>query len=285
LMGHGIAQVSAEKGFEVLAVESQEKFLNGGMKRITDSVNKIAKKAVAKGKATEEEAAAKAASTLGRITTSLDLDTLASCDVVIEAVVEDLNLKRPLYAKLGEIMPETAIIASNTSSLPIGAMADFCGRPKQMVGLHFFNPVQLMALVEVIRTDHTDPALFAKAMSFGAALGKTPVECIDTPGFVVNRLLVPFMVEAVLLVERGVASVPDVDVAMKLGAAHPMGPLQLADYVGLDTVLSIITGWQESHPSDGFVVPETLRQKVAEGKLGRKSGEGFYRWEGDKIAP
>ena len=141
-----------------------------------------------------------------------------------------------------------------------------------------------MKLVEVIRTEQTDPAVFARGFSFAQALGKTAVDCIDTPGFVVNRLLVPYLISAIQLVERGVASIPDTDVAMKLGAGHPMGPIQLADYVGLDTILSIISGWAEAHPGEGFIVPASLKQKVAEGKLGRKSGEGFYKWDGDKLA-
>ena len=197
-------------------------------------------------------------------------------------------------------------------------MGAFCGRPSQMIGLHFFNPVQLMKLVEVVKTPQTDPALFQSAMGFARALGKTPVECVDTEGFVVNRLLVPFLIEAMMLVERGVASASDVDVAMKLGAGHPMGPIQLADYIGLDTVHSIIAGWAEEFPDNPsfkvpaslpatlppcylttllpcclttyyslltpLKVPASLAAKVAEGKLGRKSGEGFFQWQGDKLA-
>ena len=154
-----------------------------------------------------------------------------------------------------------------------------------MCGLHFFNPVQLMQLVEVVRTEATTPAVFARGMAFARALGKTPVDCIDTPGFVVNRLLVPYIASAISLVERGVASAPDVDVAMKLGCGHPMGPIALADYVGLDTCKSILTGWCEAYPDDpAFFVPPSLVAKVAEGKLGRKSGEGYFKWDGDKLA-
>ena len=154
-----------------------------------------------------------------------------------------------------------------------------------MVGLHFFNPVQLMQLVEVIKTDETDPAIFERAMNFGQALGKTTVECIDTPGFVVNRLLVPYLCEALLMLERGVASAADIDTAMRLGAGHPMGPIALADYVGLDTVHNIMKGWQEQFPDEPkFKVPASLIAKVAEGKLGRKSGEGYHKWVGDKLA-
>ena len=230
LMGHGIAQTAAEKGFQVVAVEQEQRFLDGGMARIKDSVEKLASKAVKKGKMDEAAAAAHCDSTLGRVTPGLGIEALKDCDVVIEAVIEDIALKENLYAEIGQVVKDDCIIASNTSSLPIHKMAGYCGRPKQMCGLHFFNPVQLMQLVEVIKTDQTDPSIFARAMSFGAAMGKTPVECIDTPGFVVNRLLVPYIASALSLVERGVASASDVDVAMRLGCGHPMGPVMLADY-------------------------------------------------------
>lgn len=225
---------------------------------------------------------------------------------MVEAVIEDLALKKPLYEDIGRraqdkpltlthaypdpdpnrrLVSDGCIIASNTSSLAVHKMGAFCGRPSQMIGLHFFNPVQLMKLVEVVKTPQTDPALFQSALGFAKALGKTPVECVDTEGFVVNRLLVPFLIEAIMLVERGVASPSDVDVAMKLGAGHPMGPIQLADYIGLDTVHSIIAGWAEEFPDNpSFKVPASLAAKVAEGKLGRKSGEGFFQWQGDKLA-
>jgi len=248
-------------------------------------VKKLTSKAVKKGKMDEAAGAAHVATTMGRITATTDLGKLADCDVVVEAVIEDIALKERLYADIGKTVSDDCIIASNTSSLSIGRMAGHCGRPSQMVGLHFFNPVQLMQLVEVIKTEDTDPAVFARAMEFTKSLKKTPVECIDTPGFVVNRLLVPYICSALLLVERGVAKPADVDTAMRLGAGHPMGPVALADYVGLDTCLSIISGWSAEYPDDpAFAVPESLKAKVAEGKYGRKSGEGFYKWDGDKLA-
>jgi len=284
LMGHGIAQTAAEKGFQVVAVEQEQRFLDGGIARIKGSVEKIARKMVTKGRITQEQAAQNTSATLSRVTAGLGIEALKDCDIVIEAVIEDLKLKEDLYGQLGRVLKPECIIASNTSSLSIETMAGYCARHSHMIGLHFFNPVQQMKLVEVIRTDSTDPAVFERAMAFSHALGKTPVDCKDTPGFVVNRLLVPFLIEAICLVERGVASAPDIDMAMKLGAGHPMGPIHLADYIGLDTVFSIIAGWQESHPQDGFVVPDSLRAKVAEGKLGRKSGEGYYKWDGDKLA-
>ena len=285
LMGHGIAQTAAEKGFEVLAVESEARFLESGMARIESSIKKLSEKAVKKGKMSEADAASHVSTTLSRISPTLDRDGFATCDIVVEAVIEDLALKQPLYEHIGRVVTDSCIIASNTSSLAIHKMGAFSGRPKQMIGLHFFNPVQLMKLVEVVKTPDTDPALFQSAMGFARALGKTPVECIDTEGFVVNRLLVPYLIEAVLLVERGVASASDVDVAMKLGAGHPMGPIQLADYIGLDTVHSIIAGWARDFPDNPtFKVPASLAAKVAEGKLGRKTGEGYFKWEGDKLA-
>jgi len=284
LMGHGIAQTAAEKGFAVVAVEQEQKFLDGGMARIKGRVEKLASKAVKKGKLTEEEAAAKSAATLGRITPGLGMEALHGCDVVIEAVIEDIALKETLYQQLGAVVSDTCIIASNTSSLSIDKMAGFCGRPTQMCGLHFFNPVQLMQLVEVVKTEDTSPEIFARAYSFAGALGKTAIGATDTPGFVVNRLLVPYLMSSIELHERGVATASDIDVAMKLGAGHPMGPIQLADYIGLDTCLNIISGWVRDYPDDGWTVPKSLAAKVADGKLGRKSGEGFYKWNGDKLA-
>jgi len=283
LMGHGIAQVSAEKGFDVVAVELEERFLDSGMTRIQQSVGKIAAKAVAKGKMDQASADAHVASALGRITPTTDLGALASCDVIVEAVIEDLSLKQKLYTDIGKLVHSECVIASNTSSLSIGAMAPFTGRPKQMVGLHFFNPVQLMQLVEVVKTEDTDSAVFDRAMQYAKDLGKTPIECIDTPGFVVNRLLIPYLCEALLMYERGVASAADIDTAMRLGASHPMGPIALADYVGLDTTYNIIKGWDKQFPGQ-FKVPASLAAKVAEGKLGRKTGEGYHKWVGDKLA-
>lgn len=284
LMGHGIAQIAAEKGFMVVAVEQEQRFLDGGMARIKGSVEKLANKAVKKGKLTEEQAAVNSAATLGRITPGLGIEALKDCDIVIEAVIEDIALKEKLYQGIGQVVSDNCIIASNTSSLSIGKMAGHCGRPAQMCGLHFFNPVQLMQLCEVIKTSDTSPDIFARAYAFASALGKAPVEATDTPGFIVNRLLVPYLMSAIELHERGVATAADIDVAMKLGAGHPMGPIQLADYIGLDTCLSIIAGWERDYPADGWKVPTSLEAMVAKGKLGRKSGEGYYKWEGDKLA-
>ena len=283
LMGHGIVQVAAQGGFTVIACEAEQAFLDKGIGRIEKSLAKLAQKSVEKGKATQEEADAKASEARARIIGTTDKQLLADCDLVVEAIVENLDVKKALFAELGGICKPETIFASNTSSFPIGEMADASGRPNRFVGLHFFNPVQLMRLVEVVRTDATDEDVFAAARAFGEAVGKTPIGCKDTPGFVVNRLLVPYMVQALLMLERGDASREDIDVAMQLGCGYPMGPLTLTDYVGLDTTLSILEGWCERYPDEpAFAIPQILRDKVAEGKLGRKTGEGFYKWEGDK---
>jgi len=187
--------------------------------------------------------------------------------------------------ELSKVAKKDAIVASNTSSLSITEIAEQYKDPSQIIGVHFFNPVQLMQLVEVIRTRHVSEQVFSTSLEFVKQIGKTPISCGDTPGFVVNRLLIPFLTQSLLLLERGDATKEDIDTAMRLGSGHPMGPIQLADYVGLDTTLSIIEGWKQKYPNEpAFVVPEILREKVTQGKLGRKTGEGFYIWKGDKIS-
>ena len=283
LMGHGIVQVAAQAGYDVVALETQPEALEAGLARIAKSLQKLGQKAVAKGRQNEAEAAAWVTETRARITPTTQETDLADCDLVIEAIIENLEIKKQVFASLGaQCKPET-ILASNTSSFPIREMAEASGRPDRVVGLHFFNPVQLMRLVEVVRTAETTPAVHEAARDFGARCGKTPVSCGDTPGFVVNRLLVPYMVQALLMLDRGDATAADIDAAMQLGCGHPMGPITLTDYVGLDTTLSIIEGWCERYPDEPtFQIPESLRRLVAEGKTGRKTGEGYFRWEGDK---
>lgn len=283
LMGHGIVQVAAQGGCTVVALETEQGFLDKGLGRIDKSIAKLASKNVEKGKQTQEQADAWASEVRGRITGSINREDMADCDLVVEAIVENLDIKKELFGVLGQICKPETIFASNTSSFPVVEMAEASGRPERFVGLHFFNPVQLMRLVEVVRTDKTDEDVFAAARGFGEACGKTPVSCKDTPGFVVNRLLVPYMVQAINMFDRGDASAADIDAAMQLGCGHPMGPLTLTDYVGLDTTLSILEGWCERYPDEpAFGIPESLRTKVAEGKLGRKTGEGYYSWDGDK---
>jgi 3-hydroxyacyl-CoA dehydrogenase len=277
LMGHGIAQVAAQGGCDVVVVEEKQEFLDKGLKRIDGSLAKLAEKAKEKGQTFD------AAAVRARIRGTLQRRDLADCDLVVEAIVEDLDVKKALFADLGKLCKKEAIFASNTSSFPIGEMAAVSGRPDRFVGLHFFNPVQLMKLVEVVRTDKTNEDVLAQARAFGEACGKSPITCKDTPGFVVNRLLVPYMAEAMKLADRGDASIPDIDTAMKLGCGYPMGPFELTDYVGLDTTLSILQGWVRRYPNEpAFQIPKVLEQKVKEGKLGRKTGQGFYTWQGDK---
>jgi len=277
LMGHGIAQVAAQAGYDVVVREAEQGALDKGLARVKKSLAKL----VEKEKLTAEQAEAAGA----RLSGTLELADLADCDLVVEAIIEDLDIKRALYKELGALCKPETILASNTSSFPVAEMGAASGRPERMVGLHFFNPVQLMKLVEVVRTPDTAEDVFAEARAFGEAVGKVPVAAADTPGFIVNRLLVPYMAEAMRLVERGDATVEDVDTAMKLGCGYPMGPFTLTDYVGLDTTLSILEGWAERYPDDTlFAPPQILKDKVAEGKLGRKTGEGFYKWDGDKKA-
>ena len=284
LMGHGIAQVAAQGGLTVVVVETEQAALQKGLERIDKSLAKLAEKAIEKGKPADQ-AKSESAAARARITGTLMRKDLADCDLVVEAIIENLEIKNALFAELGMLCKPETILASITSSFPIAAMAKASGRPSRFVGLHFFNPVQLMKLVEVVRTQDTSEEVFAAARAFGETCGKSPVGCKDTPGFVVNRLLVPYMSQALQMLERGDASANDIDTAMKLGCGFPMGPIELTDYVGLDTTLYILQGWVKAHPNEpAFKIPAVLEEKVKQGKLGRKSGEGFYKWQGDKKA-
>lgn len=277
LMGHGICQISATCGVHksIVAYEPEQRFLDSGKERIIKSIAKL----VSREKMTQEQADA----SLGRITFTTDVSDLADADFVVEAVIENMDLKQKLYESLGQVCQTDTIFASNTSSLSIAEMAAFSGRPANFVGVHFFNPVQIMKLVEVIKTDQTDPVVFEKAYNWVSDIGKVAVSCGDTPGFIVNRLLVPSLMQAMLMVDRQDASVKDIDISMQLGAGHPMGPLHLADYIGLDTCLYIVQGWVEKYPNEAaFMIPTCLEEMVGAGNLGRKSGQGFYHWTGDK---
>ncbi|GAX17462.1 3-hydroxyacyl-CoA dehydrogenase [Fistulifera solaris] len=277
LMGHGIAQVAATSGVhsQVIAFEQEQKYLDSGKARIEGSIGKL----VSKGKMSQEDAD----KALQSITFTTDMALLADTDFIVEAVIENMDLKQSLYTNLGETCKPETIFASNTSSLSITEMAQFSGRPQNFVGVHFFNPVQIMKLVEVIRTEQTDPAVFEKAYNWVGDIGKVAVSCGDTPGFIVNRLLVPALLQAMLMVDRADASIKDIDISMQLGAGHPMGPLHLADYIGLDTCYFIAKGWVEKYPNEpAFVIPKCLKSMVDAGNLGRKTGKGFYHWEGDK---
>lgn len=286
-MGHGIAQMTAAAGYKVVAVDIDANMLSKGIKAVEDSLSKVAAKAVKDGKADKATAEKNAADVRSRITTSGDIGALSSCDLVIESIIEDLNIKKKFFADLGKVAGANAILASNTSSFPITQLGEASGRTSNFLGLHFFNPVQMMKLVEVIKTKDTKEDVYKLGFAFSKSIGKEPVACGDTPGFIVNRLLVPFLAQGLLMLDRGVASVQDIDVAMMYGAGMPMGPLTLADYVGLDVCMHILEGWTSQYPNEpAFVIPQPLKAKVAAGKLGRKTGEGFWKWEGDKpVAP
>lgn len=284
LMGHGIAQTAASKGFQVVAVESNQAAVDRGIGMIKSSLDVIAKKAVTKEGVAEAVAKAQSEAVLARISTSTDKKALKDCDIVVEAIIENLEIKKAFYSELGAICKPATIFASNTSSFEIGFMSDASGRPGKMVGMHFFNPVQLMKLVEVVKTAGTSEDTFSRTLAFGRALGKEAVACKDTPGFVVNRLLVPYLVQAVAMLERGEASVKDIDAAMKYGAGHPMGPFTLIDFTGVDTILYVMQGWSKNYPTEpAFFVPKLLEDMVAKGHLGRKTGQGFYKWAGNKV--
>jgi len=277
LMGSGIAQVSAQAGYQVTLVDMNDKILDKSLSSIQKSLMRSTKKKFAENPAEQEKFVNEIVS---RITTANSVDKGAEkADLVIEAIVENLKVKHTLFKQLDEISPPETILTSNTSSLPIRDIAEPCSRKDKFGGLHFFNPVPVMKLLEVIRTEDTSDATYSTLLEFGKSLGKATVECKDTPGFIVNRLLVPYLLSAVQMYERGDASVKDIDTAMKLGAGYPMGPFELSDYVGLDTTKFILDGWKETYPNEpAFGSSKVLDKLVSEGKLGRKTGEGFYKY-------
>ena len=276
-MGSGIAQVAATAGFPVIARDVETGMLAKGQGAIRKSLDKL----VEKGKlpSSARDAA------LERLTFTTDLADLAACDIIIEAVTEDLQLKTGLWQDLDGGASPATIFASNTSSLSIGDMAVATSRPDRFVGLHFFNPVPLMPLVEVVRAVTTSRETFDAAMSFARRLGKEPIAARDRSGFVVNRLLVPYLLDAVRALEEGVATVADLDRGMQLGCGHPMGPLALADFVGLDTVVRIAEIMFEEYREGRFAPPPLLRRMVVAGLHGRKSGRGFYDYSVDPPLP
>ena len=270
LMGSGIAQVSAQAGFPTVVREVAQAPLDRGL----GSIRKFLQGGVEKGKVT----AADMERTLSNLRGTTDLAELAGCDLVIEAVSEDLTLKRELIGALDGLVGPQAVLASNTSSLSITELSTFSRRPERLIGLHFFNPVPLMKLVEVVRTLRTAPDALESASEWCRAIGKTVVATGDSTGFVVNRLLVPYMLDAIRVFEQGLASRDDIDNAMKLGAGYPMGPLFLGDYVGLDTTYYIAEIMFDEFKEPRFAPPPLLKRMVLAGRHGRKTGRGFYDW-------
>ncbi|XP_061573514.1 hydroxyacyl-coenzyme A dehydrogenase, mitochondrial isoform X1 [Cololabis saira] len=308
-MGAGIAQVAAATGHSVTLVDMSEDILKKSVKGIEGSLKRVVKKKFADKPEAGEEFVQKV---LQKVSISTDVEATAQgSDLVLEAIIENLKIKQDLFGRLDKRAPAHTIFASNTSSLPITDIASSTSRLDRFGGLHFFNPVPMMKLVEVIGTSATSQDTFDSLLNFTKALGKTPVSCKDTPGFIVNRLLVPYMLEALRLHEKGVfpsfiltavllcfiiiymgsglslcfllkghGSKEDIDIAMKLGAGYPMGPFELCDYVGLDTIKFIIDGWCALDPGNPLFAPsEMLNKLVAEGKFGKKNGEGFYKYK------
>ena len=277
LMGAGIAQVAAQGGYATVLRELDEALCERARSAIERSLNK----AIEKGKVTAEQRDA----ALARLLFVTELEEMASCDLIVEAVVEHLETKRALWQSLDAIALPEAIFASNTSSLSIVEQASATTRSARFVGLHFFNPVPAMKLVEVVRTVGTTEATMDAAFAFVRGVGKEPIAAKDTPGFVVNLLLVPYMLDAVRALEGGVASVRDIDVGMQLGAGHPMGPLALCDFVGLDTLVRVAEIMWASYRETRYAPPPLLTRLVAAGMLGRKSGGGFYDYAGETPMP
>ena len=268
LMGSGIAQIAAATGHDTSILEVEEKYLEKGIAAIHKSLQRF----VDKGKLS----AADRDGIAGRIKGSTNLSDLAPCDIVVEAATENAEIKKKLFADLDSLLAPHALLASNTSSLTIIELAAVTKRPDKVVGLHFFNPVPIMKLVEVVRTIATSDEAYAQACDFGRKLGKEVVEAKDSTGFVVNRLLVPYMLDAIRCYEQGLASAEDIDRGMKLGCGYPMGPLELLDFVGLDTTLYIAEIMFDEFREARFAPPSLLRRMVSAGRMGRKSGRGIY---------
>lgn len=270
LMGSGIAEVAARGGFDVVVREIDEEALAAGRARVESSLGR----AVKKGKLDR----AARDTTLARMTFTTSLDDFADRDLVIEAIVESLAAKNELFGRLDELCPERTVFASNTSSLTVTDMAAATSRPDRFVGLHFFNPVPVMRLVEVVRTIATTQATFDAARDFAKRVGKVPIAARDNSGFVVNLLLVPYMLDAIRQLERGVATMEDIDQAMTLGCGYPMGPFTLGDFVGLDTLCQVAEIMYGEYREERYAPPPLLRRLVAMGRYGRKTGAGFYDW-------
>lgn len=277
-MGSGIAQVAAQTGHGVVLHDISDDILQKSVASINKSLGRIAKKKFAEKPQDGEKFVAE---TMARLKTESNPEKAATeADIVVEAVVENLALKHKLFSVLDKAAPSHTLFATNTSSLSVGEISSITKRQDRFGGLHFFNPVPVMKLLEVVRIPETSDESYKALLDFGRALGKTVVETKDTPGFIVNRLLVPYMMEAIRLLERGDASAKDIDTAMKLGCGYPMGPLELGDYVGLDTCKFVMDGWYKKFPDNPLFKPSPLLDKmIAEGKFGIKSGQGFYTYK------
>ena len=270
-MGSGISQICALKGYHVTMQDISEPLLEGGLAVISKSLGRL----LDREKISSEEKDA----SIGRISTTTDLAMMSDCDLVIEAATEDMDLKTVIFEKLNVICGPTTILASNTSSLSLTSLASSSGRPERVIGMHFFNPVPMMALVEVIRALQTSDETFNATDEFIRSLDKTPVSVKDSPGFVVNRMLVPMINEAAFILYEGLATADEIDAAMKLGAGHPMGPLTLADMIGIDVCLYVMNILFNEFSDSKFRPCPLLKQMVAAGYLGRKSGKGFFDYD------
>ncbi|HKV83981.1 MAG TPA: 3-hydroxybutyryl-CoA dehydrogenase [Ktedonobacterales bacterium] len=270
LMGSGIAQTAAQAGYDVVLAEVNQELLDRGMKRIHGAWEMLQ----GKGKITP----AQVAEYRGRVRGTLDLQEFSDRDLVIEAIIENLDEKKTLYRRLDQIVPAGALLASNTSSLPIIEMAAVTSRQERVAGLHFFNPAPVMKLVEIVQTISTSDETVASLRAFAESLGKTPIVAKDTAGFVVNFLLIPYMLSAVRMYENGLATKEDIDTGMKLGCGYPMGPFTLLDYVGLDTTLYAAEAIYKEYPDPAYSPPTLLRRMVQAGRMGMKSGKGFYEY-------
>jgi 3-hydroxybutyryl-CoA dehydrogenase len=277
LMGHGIAQICAEAGWDVVVREVDQGRLDSGLGKIEKQLART----VEKGRREQDDAD----SVRARITGTLEYGDLADCDLAIEAIVEDLDAKLEMWREVDGVVKKDAFFATNTSSLPVVNQAVATSRPERFLGMHFFNPAQVMPLLEVVQTVTTGDEALRTGFEVGERLGKTCVHARDKTGFIVNRLLVPYMLDAIRAQEEGVGAIDEIDVAMKAGANHPMGPLTLADFVGLDTLAAIADVMFDEYRERRFAAPPTLRKMVAAGLYGRKSGKGFYDYSGDEPVP
>jgi 3-hydroxybutyryl-CoA dehydrogenase len=272
LMGSGIAQVAASAGLDVVVLEQEQKFLDKGFAGIEKSLSRLVERGPQKGGLTPEQKTEAQSHLKG----TLNMQELADCDIVIEAIIENVELKRKTYADLDAIVKKDAIFATNTSSISVTELMTATRRPERFIGLHFFNPVPMMKLVEVVKTIATAPEVYDAAVDFGTKLGKVPVRTSDKTGFIVNRLLVPYLLDAIRAYEEGVGSITDIDEAMKLGCGYPMGPFTLLDFVGLDTTYYITHVMYDEFKERRFASPPLLKRLVLAGWYGRKSGKGFY---------